>query len=45
MPHLDSGAVRLMDRPAAEKKLDDMNGAVRLISASRLASLPLKASR
>lgn len=45
MPHLDSGAIRLMERPAAEKKLDDMKGAVRLISASRLASLPLKANR
>ena len=45
MPHLDSGAVRLMERPAAAKKLDDMKGAVRLVSASRLASLPLKASR
>lgn len=44
MPRMDSGAIRLMDRPAV-KTLDDMNGAVRLISASRLASLPLKASR
>jgi HK97 family phage prohead protease len=44
MPHLDSGAIRLMERPAV-KKLDVMNGAVPLISASRLASLPLKANR
>jgi HK97 family phage prohead protease len=45
MPHLDSGAVRLMDRLAVKKQPDDLNGAVRLISASRLASLPLKANR
>ena len=44
MPHMDSGAIRLMDRPVV-KTQDDMQGAVRLISASRLASLPLKASR
>lgn len=44
MPHMDSGAIRLMDRPVVKTK-DDMKGAVRLISASRLASLPLKASR
>ena len=38
------GAIPLMDRPVV-KTQDDMQGAVRLISASRLASLPLKASR
>jgi len=45
MPHMDSGAVRLMDRLAVKQQPDDMNGAVRLVSASRLASLPLKANR
>lgn len=37
------GAVPLMSRPAI--KLDDMNGAVRLVSAKSLASVPLKARR
>jgi HK97 family phage prohead protease len=37
------GAIPLIDRPVIRP--DDMNGAVRLVSASRLASLPLKASR
>lgn len=42
-PRMDSGAVRLIDRPVIRP--DDMNGAVKLVSASRLASLPLKANR
>lgn len=37
------GAVPLMTRPAIRP--DDMNGAVRLVSASSLASVPLKARR
>lgn len=37
------GAVPLMSRPVI--KLDDMNGAVRLVSAKSLASVPLKARR
>jgi hypothetical protein len=37
------GAVPLMSRPAV--KLDDMKGAVRLVSAKSLASVPLKARR
>ena len=37
------GAIPLIDRPVI--KPDDMKGAVRLVSASRLASLPLKARR
>lgn len=37
------GAVPLMSRPAL--KLDDLNGAVRLVSAKSLASVPLKARR
>jgi HK97 family phage prohead protease len=37
------GAIPLIDRPVIRP--DDMKGAVRLVSASRLASLPLKASR
>lgn len=40
---MDSGAVSLIDRLA--EKPDDMKGAVKLVSASRLASLPLKANR
>ena len=37
------GAISLMSRPAT--KPDDMNGAIRLISAKSLASVPLKARR
>lgn len=37
------GAIPLIERLV--EKPDDMNGAVRLVSANRLASLPLKASR
>jgi HK97 family phage prohead protease len=39
----DSGSISLIDRPVIRP--DDMKGAVQLVSASRLASLPLKASR
>lgn len=37
------GSVTLIDRPVIRP--DDMKGAVKLVSASRLASLPLKANR
>lgn len=43
LPRMESGAVRLINR-VADKPLD-MKGAVQLVSASRLASLPLKANR
>jgi HK97 family phage prohead protease len=42
-PMTDAGAVRLIERAAEMPR--DMGGSVALISASRLASLPLKASR
>jgi HK97 family phage prohead protease len=42
-PQMDSGAVRLITRSA--ELPDDLKGAVRLVSARNLASLPLKASR
>lgn len=38
-----SGSIMLVDRPV--ERPDDMKGAVKLVSASRLASLPLKANR
>jgi HK97 family phage prohead protease len=42
-PTMDTGAVRLMSHPVA--KPDELNGAVRLVSARSLASVPLKAHR
>lgn len=42
-PTMDTGAVRLMSHPV--QKPDDMAGAVRLVSAKSLASVPLKAHR
>lgn len=42
-PMTDAGAIRLIERAAEMPR--DMGGAVPLISAKRLASLPLKASR
>lgn len=42
-PMTDAGAIRLIERAAEMPR--DMGGAVPLISANRLASLPLKASR
>lgn len=42
-PAMESGAVRLIQRAAEMPR--NMNGAIPLVSANRLASLPLKANR